>query len=82
MPGHPPHEEARFPNDPPARSLLWQLTLDGSDIQRKLEVLRTLGHPYSDDQIAAAPGELAGKSEMDAMVAYLQSLGTAVRTRR
>ncbi len=56
--------------------------LDGADIRRKLEVLRTLGHPYSDAQIAAAPDELAGKTEMDAMVAYMQFLGTAVRTRR
>ena len=45
---------------------------------RKLEVLRTLGHPYTDEEIAQAPKELAGKTELDALIAYLQSLGTAV----
>lgn len=56
--------------------------VDASSIGRKMEVLRTLGHPYTDDQIAAAPKELEGKTEMDAMVAYLQSLGTSIKTRR
>jgi len=56
--------------------------LDGSDIQVKMEVLRTLGHPYTDDQIEAAPSELENKTELDAMVAYLQSLGTTIKKRR
>jgi cytochrome c oxidase cbb3-type subunit 2 len=56
--------------------------LDASDIQKKMEVLRTLGHPYTDEEIANAPKELEGKSEMDAMIAYLQSLGTAIKTQR
>ena len=56
--------------------------LDGSNIKKKMEVLRTLGSPYSDEQIAAAPAALEGKTEMDAMIAYLQGLGTAVKTRR
>jgi cytochrome c oxidase cbb3-type subunit 2 len=47
-----------------------------------MQVLRTLGHPYTDEEIAAAPGELEGKTEMDAMVAYLQVLGTSIKTRR
>ncbi len=51
-------------------------------IQRKMRVLRTLGHPYTDEQIASAPAQLQGKTEMDAIIAYLQSLGTAVKTRR
>ena len=55
---------------------------DASDIQGKMRALRTLGHPYTDEQIAAAPKALEGRTEMDAMVAYLQSLGTAVKTRR
>jgi cytochrome c oxidase cbb3-type subunit 2 len=45
-------------------------------------VLRTLGHPYSDEEIKAAPDELKDKTEMDAVVAYLQVLGTAVKTTR
>jgi cytochrome c oxidase cbb3-type subunit 2 len=56
--------------------------LDTRDIQRKMRVLRTLGHPYSDAEIAEAPKQLDGKTEMDAIVAYLQSLGTTIKTRR
>lgn len=56
--------------------------LDAKYIKKKMTVLRTLGHPYTDKQIAAAPDMLKGKTEMDAMIAYLQSLGTAIKTRR
>jgi cytochrome c oxidase cbb3-type subunit 2 len=56
--------------------------LDTRDIQKKMRVLRMLGHPYSDAEIAEAPKQLEGKSEMDAVIAYLQSLGTAIKTRR
>ena len=56
--------------------------LDPSLIQKKMQVLRTLGHPYSDEEIKNAPAELEGKTEMDAMVAYLQGLGTAIKARR
>ena len=51
---------------------------DDGTIVRKLEALRVLGHPYTDEEIAQAPQELAGKSELDALIAYLQSLGTSV----
>jgi cytochrome c oxidase cbb3-type subunit 2 len=53
--------------------------LDSSDIQAKMEGLRYLGHPYTDEQIANAPKELEGKKEIDAVIAYLQSLGTALK---
>ena len=56
--------------------------LDGEDIQAKMRGLRKLGSPYTDEQIANAPAALEGKSELDAMVAYLQGLGTHVKTRR
>lgn len=56
--------------------------VDATHIQKKMEVLRVLGHPYTDEQITAAPGELKGKTEMDAMIAYLQSLGTSIKVRR
>lgn len=56
--------------------------LDGSDIRKKLEVLRGLGHPYTDDEITNAPDMLAGKTELDALIAYLQVLGTAIKTQR
>ena len=51
-------------------------------IQKKMTVLRILGHPYSDEEIKAAPEDIKGKTEMDAMIAYLQVLGTAVKTTR
>ena len=47
------------------------------DIQLKMRVLRKLGHPYSDEEIAAAPAALEGLTEMDALIAYLQFLGTS-----
>ncbi|BAV34786.1 peptidase S41 [Sulfuricaulis limicola] len=56
--------------------------LDGSLVQRKMQVLRTLGHPYTDDDIKNAPAALEGKSEMDALIAYLQGLGTTIKARR
>jgi cytochrome c oxidase cbb3-type subunit II len=51
-------------------------------IQKKMTVLRTLGHPYSDDEIKAAPGDIQGKTEMDALIAYLQGMGTALSSTR
>ena len=39
--------------------------------------LRRLGHPYSDEDIAAAPGVLEGLTDMDVLIAYLQGLGTS-----
>ena len=56
--------------------------LDGSDIQNKMRALQWLGHPYSEAEIAAAPAAIAGKTEMDALIAYLQDLGTLIKTRR
>lgn len=46
------------------------------DIQANLRALRRLGHPYSDADIEAAPAQLEGLMEVDAVVAYLQMLGT------
>jgi cytochrome c oxidase cbb3-type subunit 2 len=51
--------------------------LDGGLTPRKMETLRALGVPYTDEQIAAATGEVAGRTEMQALVAYLQNLGVA-----
>ena len=55
----------------------------GTDlIQRKMRVMRMLGAPYTDDDIKNAPDEIKGKTEMDALIAYLQVLGTAIKTTR
>lgn len=47
------------------------------DIQLKMTALRRLGHPYTDEEIASAPEVLSGLREIDALIAYLQVLGTA-----
>jgi len=49
---------------------------------RKLRTLKMLGDPYTDEQIAAAAGDVEGKTEMDALIAYLQELGTNRSARR
>jgi len=56
--------------------------LDSSDIEAKMTALRNLGHPYTDDDIKAAAAQLEGKTEMDALVTYLQNLGTVIKQRR
>ena len=52
---------------------------DAETIEAKLKALKVLGVPYSDEDIAGARKALDGKTEMDALIAYLQGLGTAVR---
>jgi cytochrome c oxidase cbb3-type subunit 2 len=56
--------------------------LDGSKIEAKMRALQTVGHPYTEEQISNASKELEGKKEMDAVIAYLQGLGTAIKIRR
>jgi cytochrome c oxidase cbb3-type subunit II len=52
---------------------------DADSIQRHMRALRAVGVPYTDAEIAAAPAQLKGKTELDAMVAYLQGLGLALK---
>ena len=66
----------------PGYPWLAENALDGSDILVKMETLRTLGAPYSDAEIAAAPQTLEGKTELDALIAYLQGLGIELKTRK
>ncbi|MGD8618651.1 MAG: cytochrome-c oxidase, cbb3-type subunit II [Gammaproteobacteria bacterium] len=66
----------------PGYPWLEETPADASHIQKKMEVLRLLGSPYSDEEIANAPQALEGKTELDAVIAYLQGLGTAIKTRR
>jgi cytochrome c oxidase cbb3-type subunit 2 len=66
----------------PSYSWLAEREVDGELVTAKLEVLQLLGDPYTDEQIAAAAGEVAGRTELDAIVAYLQGLGTNRRNRR
>lgn len=54
---------------------------DADTIAAKMNALRKVGTPYTDAEIAAAPEALKGKTEMDALVAYLQGLGTVLSNR-
>jgi cytochrome c oxidase cbb3-type subunit 2 len=65
----------------PAYPWLARNSADAGDIEAKLKVLRALGHPYSDGEVAGARKELAGKTEQDALIAYLQVLGTSLKAR-
>lgn len=53
-----------------------------AEITPKMNALQRLGDPYTDEEIKAAPAELAGKTEQDALVAYLQGLGILIKARR
>ena len=56
--------------------------LSADDIQAKMRALRKVGVPYTDDEIAKAPDALKDKTEEDAVIAYLQHLGLALRNVR
>ena len=55
---------------------------NAEDVEAKMRALRWVGVPYRDEEIAKAKGELKDRTEMDALIAYLQVLGTAVRQRQ
>ncbi len=63
----------------PAYPWLQRNKVEGVDVQARMRALRALGVPYTDEQIAAAPEQLKGKTEEDAVVAYLQGLGVGGR---
>jgi cytochrome c oxidase cbb3-type subunit 2 len=65
----------------PAYPWLAKTPANAADIEAKLRVLRRLGHPYTDADIAGAKAALAGKTEQDALIVYLQGLGTALKSR-
>jgi len=63
----------------PAYGWLDKGKVDGAQIAANMRALRRVGVPYTDEQIAAAPAEVEGKTDLDATVAYLQSLGLALK---
>ena len=63
----------------PAYPWLEKRAADHAVLPAKMSALRTLCAPYSDEQIANASDEVNGKTELDAVIAYLQVLGTAVK---
>lgn len=60
----------------PAYPWLEKNTLDGEEVARHMKALQRIGMPYTDAEIAQAPEAVKGKTEQDAVVAYLQHLGT------
>ncbi|CDG86032.1 cytochrome-c oxidase, cbb3-type subunit II [Janthinobacterium agaricidamnosum] len=65
----------------PAYPWLAHTRLVPAEIVPKMRALQRLGDPYTEAEIKAAPEQLAGKTEEDALVAYLQGLGTFIKTR-
>lgn len=65
----------------PAYPWLAQRLVDPDLIVRKLERLRLLGDPYTDEDIEGAAAAVEGRTELDALIAYLQGLGTTVGRR-
>jgi cytochrome c oxidase cbb3-type subunit II len=63
----------------PAYPWLEKTPANAETIEAHMRALRAVGVPYTDAEIAAAPAELKGKTELDAMVAYLQGLGLALK---
>ena len=65
----------------PGYPWLQRTPANAEDIAAKMRALRAVGVPYADADIARAAEEVKGRTEMDALIAYLQGLGTAVRSK-
>jgi cytochrome c oxidase cbb3-type subunit 2 len=66
----------------PGYPFLMDRPIDATQTVKKMQTLRRLGVPYSDADIAGAEAAVKGKTEMDALVAYLQGLGTLIKSKR
>ncbi|KAF1044033.1 MAG: hypothetical protein GAK35_01913 [Herbaspirillum frisingense] len=66
----------------PAYPWLEQAKLDNYDIVARMRALKRIGDPYTEEEIKNAPAELAGKTEQDALIAYLQGLGVLIKAER
>jgi len=63
----------------PAYPWLATSQVDPAQMPTKLRALRTLGAPYSDEEVAKAGDEVKGRTELEALIAYLQVLGTTLK---
>jgi cytochrome c oxidase cbb3-type subunit II len=63
----------------PAYPWLEKAPVNGKEIAAHMQALRRVGVPYTDSEIADAAKQVAGKTEMDALIAYLQGLGLALK---
>ncbi len=70
--------ESNMPNYP----WLAKTPVAAEEMPARMRALRRVGVPYSDAEIASAPKDVAGKTEEDALIAYLQELGTVIKSRR
>lgn len=67
--------ESVMPNYP----WLDKATVDGVGMEKRLSAMKVLGVPYTDEEIKSAAASVEGKTEMQALVAYLQVLGTMIK---
>ena len=65
----------------PAYPWLARAPADAATIESHMRALRTLGVPYAEEEMKASARELQGRTEMDALIAYLQVLGTALKSK-
>jgi cytochrome c oxidase cbb3-type subunit II len=63
----------------PAYPWLEKTPIDPADVAQRMKALRVVGVPYTDAQIAAAAADVKGKTELDALVAYLQGMGLTLK---
>ena len=63
----------------PAYAWLENAALDPTEVAPRMRALRLLGAPYSDEEIKQGAGAVQGRTELDALIGYLQVLGTAVK---
>ena len=66
----------------PGYPWLEKASVEGENVQSRMRALARLGVPYTEAEITAAPAALKGKTEMDAVIAYLQGLGVQLRNVR
>lgn len=66
----------------PAYPWLFDNKLSGDDTSKKMQALRSVGVPYTDDDIKGAKEAVEGKTEIDALIVYLQQLGTLLTFKR
>jgi len=66
----------------PRYSWLAEAEITPAMTQQKMRTLRTMGVPYSDEDIAGAAAQVEGKTELEALIAYLQGLGTSIKGKR
>lgn len=65
----------------PSYSWLAKANVDAQGVAPRMRAMRTLGVPYTEEEINSSAADVSGKTEMDALIAYLQVLGTAIKNK-